>query len=505
MAISNKWSLSYKNVLVARFSALGDVAMTIPVVYSVCIDNPETRFVMVTQKMASTLFINVPANLVVLGIDTKNEYKGLAGIRKLKDKLIKEYEIDLFIDLHDVLRTWLLGVSFLASGVKVMRFDKGRRGKHVLTRRHNKRMLPLLSSRARYREVFHRAGFSFSESFVSIFGDSKAPAELYSSIIEPKRKGETWIAIAPFAKHKGKIYPLDLMEKVVYELSSWEHTTVFLLGAGKNEEEILSRWQKHGANIINMAAHHSGFACELSLLSNCDVMVSMDSANMHLASLVRLQVVSVWGATHPYCGFMGWHQDERNAVQLNMSCRPCSVFGSKPCYRGDYFCMTGIPPQLIVSHVKQFLEEHGKNIQREVLDQKKRNAHFGRVTPDEVKSLKDNEIFVFGSNIGGIHGGGAAKVARLKFGAIQGQGVGLQGQSYAIPTMQGGVETVAPYVNEFIKFAAAHENLHFLVTRIGCGIAGFEDSEIAPLFARAVSLPNVSLPESFWKVLDACK
>lgn len=505
MAISNKGSLSYKNVLVARFSALGDVAMTIPVVYSVCIDNPGTRFIMVTQKIASALFINAPANLVVLGIDTKNEYRGWTGIMKLKNKLIKEYEIDLFIDLHDVLRTWLLGMAFLASGVKVMRFDKGRRGKHVLTRRHNKRMLPLLSSRARYREVFYRAGFSFSESFVSIFGESKASAEQYSSVIRPKHKGETWIAIAPFAKHKGKVYPLDLMEKVVCELASWDRTTVFLLGAGKSEEEILSKWVAHGSNIINMAACHSGFACELALLSNCDVMVSMDSANMHLASLVRLQVVSVWGATHPYCGFMGWHQDEHNAVQLNMSCRPCSVFGSKPCYRGDYFCMTGIPPKLIVTHVMQFLEKHGKNIQQEAMEQKKPDIHSGRITPEEVKSLKDNEIFVFGSNIGGIHGGGAAKVARLKFGAIQGQGVGLQGQSYAIPTMQGGVETVAPYVNDFIKFAAAHEDLHFFVTRIGCGIAGFDDSEIAPLFARAVSLPNVSLPASFWNVLDACK
>ena len=124
-----------------------------------------------------------------------------------------------------------------------------------------------------------------------------------------------------------------------------------------------------------------------------------------------------------------------------------------------------------------------------------------RIAPDIISTLKDNEIFVFGSNLAGMHGGGAARVAAQKFGAVMGQGVGLQGQSYAIPTMQGGVETIAPYVDEFIKFADCHPKMTFLVTRIGCGIAGFTDEEIAPLFAGAINLPNVHLPLSFWKEL----
>ena len=120
-------------------------------------------------------------------------------------------------------------------------------------------------------------------------------------------------------------------------------------------------------------------------------------------------------------------------------------------------------------------------------------------TPDFITELKENEIFVFGSNLQGMHGGGAARLAYEKFGAIWGQGVGLQGQSYGIPTMHGGVEDIKPYVDEFIEFAKSHPELTFLVTRIGCGIAGFRDEEIAPLFQECIQLENVLLPESFVK------
>ena len=118
-------------------------------------------------------------------------------------------------------------------------------------------------------------------------------------------------------------------------------------------------------------------------------------------------------------------------------------------------------------------------------------------TPEFITDLKSDEVFVFGSNLAGMHGGGAADVAFKKFGAVMGCGVGLRGQSYAIPTMQGGVETIKPYVDEFIAFASDHPELFFYVTRIGCGIAGFRDKEIAPLFAKALGLENICLPKSF--------
>ena len=124
-----------------------------------------------------------------------------------------------------------------------------------------------------------------------------------------------------------------------------------------------------------------------------------------------------------------------------------------------------------------------------------------RITPEWIDTLKDNEIFVFGSNLAGMHGGGAARVARLRFGAVLGNGVGIQGQSYAIPTMQGGVETIRPYVDDFIAYAQQHPAQQFLVTPIGCGIAGFEPEDIAPLFEGAKEVKNICLPESFWEVI----
>lgn len=126
---------------------------------------------------------------------------------------------------------------------------------------------------------------------------------------------------------------------------------------------------------------------------------------------------------------------------------------------------------------------------------------LGRFTPEMIRSLEPNEVFVFGSNLGGFHGGGAARAALNLFGAVWGQGVGLQGQSYAIPTMQGGVETIKPYVDQFIEFTKTRPDLYFYVTRIGCGIAGFRDEDIAPLFADALTLDNVSLPKTFHDIL----
>ena len=131
------------------------------------------------------------------------------------------------------------------------------------------------------------------------------------------------------------------------------------------------------------------------------------------------------------------------------------------------------------------------------VDKKKK----GRVTPEWIDDLQENQVFVFGSNLAGMHGGGAARVARLRFGAVMGKGVGMQGRSYAIPTMQGGTETIRPYVNDFIAYAKEHPELTFLVTPIGCGIAGFEPEDIAPLFEEASNVENIWLPESFWEVL----
>ena len=165
----------------------------------------------------------------------------------------------------------------------------------------------------------------------------------------------------------------------------------------------------------------------------------------------------------------------------------------------DFACCCASPsaPPMSAEEMKLFRAKRN----REEKNYRTLDEFMDRVAPDQIDSLKPGEIFVFGSNLAGMHGGGAARVARNKFGAVMGQGVGLQGQSYAIPTMQGGVETIAPYVDEFIRFADCHNDMTFLVTRIGCGIAGFTDAEIAPLFTKAINIPCIHLPLSFWKEL----
>ncbi len=346
-----------QNLLVARFSALGDVAMTIPVVYSACRCNPDTRFILITKEGQEELFVNPPENLVVKGIDVKRRYRSAADFWRLFGELRREYDIDGFADLHGVLRTFALCAAATFFGVKWRTIRKGRMNKRALTRPRNKIMLPLLSSRARYREVFYGFGYRLEEKFDSLYDDGKGDPALFAGITPPKADGEKWIGIAPFARHRGKIYPLELMEKVVAELASFPDIQIFLFGGGEHERKILGEWASRYRQVTSLAGTRLGFAVELALLSHLDTMVSMDSANMHLASLVNVRVVSVWGATHPYCGFKGFRQRETDIVQLPMTCRPCSVFGNKPCSRGDYHCLTGIPPQLIVSKVNSIINQ----------------------------------------------------------------------------------------------------------------------------------------------------
>lgn len=342
-----------RNLLVTRFSALGDVAMTVPALYSLCRTNPHLQVIFVTKPLPATLFVNAPENLIVVPFQPE-EWKGVGGLWRFARHLKKTYDIDAYADLHDVLRTKLMRTFMRLHGVKVRKIRKGRGGKRALTRKKNKVMLPLITSRARYREVFWRMGIPREDLFDNLF-TSKHPvdASLYAKAAPPRTNkgsdGETWIAIAPFAAHPGKVYPLDLMRQVVDTLAQRPGYRIFLFGAGNYENNILGEWQAaHPNNVVNMASLKLGIPAELALLYHCDTMLSMDSANMHLASLVGLRVVSIWGATHPYCGFLGWRQKKGDAVQLDMVCRPCSVFGNKPCMRGDMHCMRGIQPSYVL-------------------------------------------------------------------------------------------------------------------------------------------------------------
>lgn len=343
MAKNNTYS---KTVLITRFSALGDVVISVPVVYSVCRAYPDVHFVLVTRPWPAEAMIQRPDNLSVEGVNLKS-YGGLLGMRRLAKELRKKYAITHMADLHSVMRTWVMGFFMRLHGVAVARIDKGRKEKRALVK--GKINHQLTTSHDRYEQVFRSLGFEWEESF-----NGFAPVT-DSQLVPAKHEGERWVAVAPFSQHRGKEYPLHLIEKVVESLTQIEGVTVMFFGGGDKEKKALRPLVKKYEHTVSVAEIKHNFADEIALMQKCDVMLSMDSANMHIASVANLPVVSVWGATHPHCGFMGWKQDEENAVQLDMPCRPCSVFGQKPCRLGDYQCLGDIQPETIVNKIKKVI------------------------------------------------------------------------------------------------------------------------------------------------------
>lgn len=345
-----------RNVLIVRFSALGDVCMTIPVVYAVCRANPEVRFIYLTKKPVTALFIGAPSNLTVVGVDLKKDYTGPLGAVRLAATMLHRYSIDAVADLHSVMRTHIMDALAMLRGLRVVRIDKMRRQRQELISRSAAHAQPLTPMIERYAAVFEKLGLAPGRGNLTAPVLGAISPSVAADVLAPKAPGKKWIAIAPFAAHRGKIYPLEKMEEVAETLATLPDTTVILFGAPGHEAQTLDRWvEQTKGSMVNMAGKRCGFHIELSLIAQCDIMLSMDSANMHLASLMGTPVVSIWGATHPAAGFSGWRQDPANAVQASLPCRPCSVFGNKVCHRGTYECLSAIAPQQIIEKVKQVI------------------------------------------------------------------------------------------------------------------------------------------------------
>lgn len=352
MAKSNE---ERRNVLVMRFSALGDVAMTIPVVYPVCRANPDTRFIMLTKKWPASMFHDRPDNLEVVGIDVKKEYKGLIGLYRLASRLVKEYHVDAVADLHNVLRTRIMGLFMRLRGIQVVKLDKQRAQRRALV--SHRTTEPVTSTIDRYRMVFEQLDLDAPDNFTRLYDGKPVPE---SPIVLEKKPGTRWIAISPFSAHDGKVYPLELMKSVIAILNKRENYWIFLMGGGKEEKIALRGVARGNQRITSMAEIKHGFIDEYALLDKCDVMLTMDSANMHLASLMGLKAITIWGATSPACGFRGYGQDASTDIQLDdLDCRPCSIYGERDCKHGDFRCMTRIPPERIAQRVIDLLEGKG--------------------------------------------------------------------------------------------------------------------------------------------------
>ena len=335
--------------LVIRLSSLGDVAMLIPVLYSIATKNPGDKFLLITKPLFTSIFVNKPTNLEVIPVYTEAQHKGICLWKLVRE--LNRKRIDNVADLHDVLRSKQIDLYFRLKGKKVAVINKGRKEKKALTCRNNKRFQPLKSSIGRYQEVFQQLGYNTSLDFRSLFTSVNRDFTPIEPFVETKEG--SWIGIAPFAKHLGKTYPLEQMEEVIRLLTQKSDVRIFLFG-GKGDKKQLGAWANKYEQVQSVAGCFS-FSEELLLMSYMDVLLSMDSGNMHLASLVGVPVVSIWGATHPYAGFYGYNQDSANAIQSEMECRPCSIFGNKPCYRGDYACMKKITPEMVVQRIIESL------------------------------------------------------------------------------------------------------------------------------------------------------
>ncbi|MFC7348587.1 glycosyltransferase family 9 protein [Chryseobacterium zhengzhouense] len=318
-------------ILAYRFSAFGDVAMTVPVFREFLEQNPNVEIVMVSRNNFESLFADIP-NVIFHGIDL-DEYKGFLGIRRLGKELLKKYNPDYVADLHDVIRSKILDKIYVRKGLKVFKINKGKEEKENLTNVWNLEKFQLKKTVERYADVFRDMGFKVDLSH-----------QLRPQVIQ-----KSGIGFAPFAQHKGKMLPLEKSYELVKILA--QKNTIYFFGGGKKETETLESWEQQIPNTKSLAGKLN-LSEELNRIAQLEVMISMDSANMHLASVVGTRCVSVWGATHPYAGFLGFGQSEDDVVQIkDLTCRPCSVFGDKECYRGDWACLEEINVQQIIDKI----------------------------------------------------------------------------------------------------------------------------------------------------------
>lgn len=322
--------------------------MTVPVLKCLLQQFPALKVTVVSTPFFQPLFEDIE-RLTFYGVDIKKEYKGVLGLKKLSNKIKKEIPYDAIADLHNVIRTKLL--RFFLKSKKVAVVDKGRKEKAQLTRPHNKQLRQLKSTFQRYADVF--AALDYPVELNEQVGIKKSNPKTGLIPFE-KDHSDRIIGIAPFAKHPAKVYPVGKMLTVAKTLAD-DGYKILLFGS-KQEANELEYWTNENKNIYSVAGRFS-FKDELNIIAQLDLMISMDSANMHLASLYGVPVVSIWGGTHPFLGFYGWGQDYSNAIQEDLPCRPSSVYGNKLCpVHGAKGCMQGITPEMIVEKIKQVLQ-----------------------------------------------------------------------------------------------------------------------------------------------------
>lgn len=324
-------------ILVMRFSSLGDVAMTVPVIKELIQQNPQLEITFLSRKKFRPLFEDIE-KVNFLSADLEGKHKGFSGLYRLYKEL-KKMNFDAIADLHNVLRTKTLRGFFSFSDIKSAQLDKARKERKALLRQNSKLRKPLKPMTERYADVFRDLGLKL---------------ELSHQLSEKDLEQENAIGIAPFAMYEGKMYPLEKMRSVANKIAD-KGIKVYLFG-GIDEKPELENWEKLNPNIISVAGRFN-LGEELKLIQKLKLMISMDSANMHLASLVETRVISIWGNTHPYMGFLGYGQSYEDVIQdETLTQRPTSVFGKEPSGIEKINYFKNIPEELIIEKVLKILD-----------------------------------------------------------------------------------------------------------------------------------------------------
>ncbi|HBI00414.1 MAG TPA: glycosyltransferase family 9 protein [Flavobacterium sp.] len=340
-----------KHILVIRLSAMGDVAMTVPVLRALVLQNTEVKITVVSRPFFKPFFEGIP-NVDFFAVHLQNRHKGFFGLLRLFSDL-KKLKIDAVADLHNVLRSKVVRVLFALSGKKVAFTDKGRAEKKALTSLTNKVFKPVKSMVERHTETFKELGFSIDLTNPQF----PTKAVLSDEILKiTGNKNQNWLGIAPFAQYQSKVYPLDLMQKVIDELATNNSIKIFLFGGGNEEIQKLNQLQNNHSNVIVLAGKLK-FNQELEVISNLDVMLSMDSGNAHIAAMLGVKVITLWGATHPYAGFSPFNQPLENCLvsdREKFPLLPTSIYGNKK-VEGYEDVMRSILPEKIVFSVHSLL------------------------------------------------------------------------------------------------------------------------------------------------------
>ena len=330
---------------------MGDVAMTVPILRALVLQHPEVKITVVSRPFFQPFFEGIP-NVNFFGVDLNKRHKGFLGLLRLFSDL-RKLHIDVVADLHNVLRSKVVRILFALSGKNVAATDKGRAEKKALTSLTNKVFATVKPMVERHVDTFKQLGFSIDLTNVQ-FPEKATLSEEILSITG--NKNLNWIGIAPFAQYESKVYPLDLMQEVINSLAENRNHKIFLFGGGDKEIQLLNQLQNQLENVLVLAGKLK-FKQELDVISNLDIMLSMDSGNSHIAAMLGVKVITLWGATHPYAGFKPFNQPDDFCLTSDRAkypLLPTSIYGNK-LVEGYENVMRTILPNTIIEKIEKEL------------------------------------------------------------------------------------------------------------------------------------------------------